>query len=68
MVDDQLKIDSLGHVYTDEKLMRKTDVINLLADPSKIKQLGWNPKKNIHDIIQDLINYYIVPEHRRNIL
>lgn len=68
MADDQLKIDSLGHVYTDEKLMRKTDVTNLLADPTKIKALGWNPRKNIHDIIQDLINYYLVPEHRRNIL
>lgn len=68
MVSDKLEIDSLGRVYTDEKLKRKTDVTNLLADPTKIKQLGWKPKKDIHDIIQDLINYYLVPEHRRNIL
>jgi len=49
-------------------LMRKTDVTNLMADPTKIKRLGWEPKKDIHDIIQDLIHYYLVPEHRKNIL
>lgn len=65
----QLGIDNLSiGVRADESLLRKTDVTNLMADPTKIKQLGWNPKKDIHDIIQDLIHYYLVPEHRKNIL
>jgi nucleoside-diphosphate-sugar epimerase len=49
----------------DPHLKRKTDVTNLLADPTKIKQLGWEPKKTIQDIIEDLIHYYLVPEHRK---
>lgn len=64
---DQLDI-SVGEIHQDESLKRKTDVTNLMADPAKIKQLGWEPRKNIHDIIKDLIHYYLVPEHRKNIL
>lgn len=58
----------MEYAREDSSLMRKTDVTNLMADPTKIKALGWSPKKDIHDIIEDLINYYLVPEHRRNIL
>lgn len=66
----QLELDPYKYDYVkiDESLLRKTDVTNLLADASKIKQLGWNPKKNIDDIITDLIHFYLVPEHRTNIL
>lgn len=67
MTENQLDFLSDSFVR-DEKLKRKTDVTNLMADPTKIKQLGWEPRKNIHDIIQDLIHYYLVPEHRKNIL
>ena len=68
LVDNKLGIDSCGHVVVDNSLKRKTDVTNLLADPTKIKQLGWSPCKTIDDIIQDLIHYYLVPEHRNNVL
>lgn len=68
VITNNMLNNDLPDIIIDENLKRKTDVTNLLADPTKIKQLGWNPKKNIHDIIQDLINYYLVPEHRFNIL
>jgi len=32
------------------------------------KQLGLEPKKTIKDIIEDLIHYHLVPEHRKNVL
>ena len=67
MAQDILDVHGLN-IYENESLKRKTDVTNLMADPTKIKQLGWQPKKDIHDIIQDLIHYYLVPEHRKNIL
>ena len=63
------KLQSPGLVTTrDHSLYRKTDVTNLLADPTKIKALGWSPKKDIRDIITDMIHYYLVKEHRVNIL
>ena len=68
MVDEKLGLNHQYHTLKAGSLRRKTDVTNLLADPTKIKQLGWQPKKDIHDIIEDLIHYYLVPEHRRNIL
>lgn len=68
MVSDELGVDSLGDVYVNDSLKRKTDVTNLVADASKIRRLGWSPKKDIKDIIKDLIHFYIVPSHRKNIL
>jgi GDPmannose 4,6-dehydratase len=38
---------------------RPSDVPYLQADPSKIKKLGWKPKKDLKDIIEDMINYYM---------
>lgn len=52
----------------DPHLKRKTDVTNLLSDPIKIKQLGWEAKKTIKDIIEDLIHYSLETEHRKNVL
>lgn len=68
MVDDELEINSLGKIYSYPDLERKTDVTNLVADASKIRQLGWQPKKDIRDIIKDLHHFYLVKEHRTNIL
>ena len=66
-----MTIDKLGispYIYIEESLKRKTDVTNLMADPTKIKQLGWSPQKQILDVIEDLTHYYLVPQHRKNIL
>lgn len=70
LTGNHLELQEFKHygIDSDPSLKRKTDVTNLLADPTKIKQLGWSPKKDIHDIIEDLIHYYLVPEHRSNIL
>lgn len=68
MVDDELDSSSLGKVYSYPDLKRKTDVTNLVADASKIRKLGWEPKKTIKDIIRDLHHFYLVKEHRVNIL
>ena len=68
MVAEKLDIVYIPEIIQAPHLVRKTDVTNLMADPTKIKQLGWEPKKDIRDIIEDLIHYYLVPEHRKNIL
>ena len=61
--------DVLGcTVIRDPSLMRKTDVNNLLADPTKIKNIGWTPTRTVSDIITDLIHYYMVKENRSNVL
>jgi GDPmannose 4,6-dehydratase len=66
ITSDDLGIDP--QIVINESLKRKTDVTNLMADASKIKQLGWEPKKFVRDIVEDLIHYYLVPQHRTNIL
>jgi GDP-D-mannose dehydratase len=40
-----LKLEQSVPFDRDPNLKRKTDVTNLLADPTKIKQLGWEPTK-----------------------
>jgi GDPmannose 4,6-dehydratase len=52
----------------DDKLFRPSDVPLLLSDISKINQLGFKPQKQITDIINDQVNYYLDPIHRNNIL
>ncbi len=39
-----------------KKLLRKFDEKIILGNNKEIKKLGWKPKKNITDIIKDIIN------------
>jgi GDP-mannose 4,6-dehydratase len=44
---------------------RPAEIPYLCADPSRIKQeLGWKPRKGLTEIIQDLYEYYKIPENR----
>ena len=52
----------------DPTKFRPSDVPILLSDISKIKKLGFVVKKNLIDIINDQINYYLDPIHRNNII
>lgn len=55
-------------VSTDCSKMRKSDVPRLQANIAKITKLGYKPSKTLKDVIKDLVNYYYVPENRKNIL
>lgn len=48
----------------DESRFRPSDVPILLSNTTKIKELGFEPKKSLSDIIQDQINYYLDYENR----
>ena len=48
----------------DESRFRPSDVPILLSDTSKIKELGFEPKRSLNDIIQDQINHYLNYENR----
>jgi GDPmannose 4,6-dehydratase len=48
----------------EESRFRPSDVPILLSNINKIKELGFEPKRSLHDIIQDQINYYLNYENR----
>lgn len=48
----------------DESRFRPSDVPILLSNTTKIKELGFEPKRSLSDIIQDQINYYLDYENR----
>jgi GDP-D-mannose dehydratase len=48
----------------DESRFRPSDVPILLSNINKIKELGFEPKRSLHDIIQDQINHYLNYENR----
>jgi GDPmannose 4,6-dehydratase len=48
----------------DESRFRPSDVPILLSNTNKIKELGFEPKRSLHDIIQDQINHYLDYENR----
>ena len=48
----------------EESRFRPSDVPILLSNTNKIKQLGFEPKRSLHDIIQDQIDYYLNYENR----
>ncbi len=47
---------------------RPSDVPILLSDTSKIQNLGFKPQKQVSHIINDQINYYLDPLHRRDVI
>ena len=56
-------------VQFDESRFRPSDVPMLLSNTEKIKrELGVSPTKQIGDIINDQINYYLDGERRLNII
>ena len=48
----------------DESRFRPSDVPILLSNIQKIKELGFEHKRSLQDIIQDQINYYLNYENR----
>jgi GDP-D-mannose dehydratase len=48
----------------DESKLRPSDVPILLSNTTKIKELGFEPKRSLYDIVQDQINYYFNYENR----
>ena len=48
----------------DESRFRSSDVPILLSNTNKIKELGFESKRSLHDIIQDQINHYLNYENR----
>jgi len=48
----------------EESRFRPSDVPILLSNTNKIKELGFESKRSLHDIIQDQINYYLNSENR----
>jgi GDPmannose 4,6-dehydratase len=48
----------------DELRFRSSDVPILLSNTNKIKELGFEPKRSLHDIIEDQINHYLNYENR----
>ena len=48
----------------EESRFRPSDVPILLSKINKIKELGFEPKRSLQDIIQDQINYYLDYENR----
>lgn len=55
-------------VQFDPNKFRPSDVPVLLSNPNKIKKLGAVIRRNLMDIINDQINYYLDPTHRSNII
>lgn len=56
-------------VQLDQSRFRPSDVPILLSNSEKIKnELGVTPAREIHDIINDQINYYLDAGHRNNIM
>ena len=51
-------------IIFDPKRFRPSEVPVLMADINKIKQLGFNPRYKIIDIINDQLRYYLNPQNR----
>jgi GDPmannose 4,6-dehydratase len=71
LADEGLIIDTDKRkfkVHFDPTRFRPSDVPILIANIEKIKKLGFVPKLELTDIINDQINYYLNPEHRKDII
>jgi GDPmannose 4,6-dehydratase len=71
LADEGIVIDTNKRkfkVQFDPARFRSSDVPILLANIEKIKALGFTPKKEVTDIINDQINYYLDPEHRKDVI
>ena len=71
LADEGLVIDTNKRkfkVQFDLDKFRPSDVPILMANIEKIKKLGHDPKMELVDIIKDQINYYLDPEHRKDVI
>jgi len=71
LADEGLVIDTNKRqfkVQFDPDRFRPSDVPILMANTEKIKKLGHVPKMELIDIIKDQINYYLDPEHRKDVI
>ena len=59
MTVDQLGLERNITTFEDQHLLRKTDVTNLLADPTKIKALGWQPRMELREGIRQTHHWYV---------
>ena len=55
-------------VEFDPQKFRPSDVPVLMSNINKIKKLGFTIKRNLLDIVNDQINYYLDPVNRKNLL
>ena len=55
-VFSKLDMDYKNYITTDDN--NKTSSI-LVGDPSKLKNLGWNPKYSIENILDEILNYQL---------
>lgn len=55
-------------VNFDEKKYRPSDVPILMSNINKIKEIGFRIRRNLDDIINSQINYYLDPVNRKNVL
>lgn len=53
-------------VQFDPARFRPSDTPILISNIGKIKKLGFKPNRELHDIINDQINYYLDSDHRNN--
>jgi GDPmannose 4,6-dehydratase len=69
-LDMAVKIIKPGVVHIDDSMpKRPAEIPYLRADPSRIKsELGWAPRKGLTDIIEDMYEYYKIPENRANLM
>lgn len=71
LLDDGLIIETNKREFKvkfDPIKYRPSDVPILLANIDKMKKLGFVPKRELINIINDQVNYYLDPDHRNNIL
>jgi len=55
-------------VKFDPARFRPSDVPILMANIEKIKKLGFSPKMDLTNIINDQLNYYLDPDRRRDLI
>ncbi len=54
-------------IICDKKYFRPTEVDTLLGDPSKAKKkLNWKPKRDIDDLINEMVNFEIDEINKKN--
>jgi GDPmannose 4,6-dehydratase len=62
----RLNLDVSEHVVIEERLFRPNEVPELRGDFSKIRDtLGWSPKMNLDDIIEEMISSVMDEEKKK---
>ena len=60
---NKFNLDYKNYIKINTNLQRTNDIKRTSLNNSKIKnKLGWNPKKNVFDVIDNLIDYYMLKE------